>query len=91
MLLRPFRLQEKISDVILDSSGKVAGVVVGAGGFLGMAEHDVLMPMDKIKFSNESGKTTTGSTGSGSRQWYPDRGTVSAAQEQLKVMEEFKY
>ena len=80
-----------VSDVILDSSGKVAGVVVGVGGFLGMGEHDVLMPMDKIKFSNESGKTTTGSTSSGSRQWYPDRGTVTATKEQLKAMQEFKY
>ncbi|QOZ26048.1 PRC-barrel domain-containing protein [Bradyrhizobium sp. CCBAU 51753] len=80
-----------VSDVILDASGKVAGVVVGVGGFLGMGEHDVLMPMDKIHFANESGKTTTGSTSSGSKQWYPDRGTVDATKDQLKAMQEFKY
>ncbi|VIO74577.1 hypothetical protein CI1B_53510 [Bradyrhizobium ivorense] len=80
-----------VSDVILDSSGKVAGVVVGVGGFLGMGEHDVLMPMDKIHFANESGKTTTGSTSSGSKQWYPDRGTVDATKDQLKAMQQFKY
>lgn len=80
-----------ISDVILDSSGKVDGVVVGVGGFLGMGEHNVLLPMDKIKFSNESGKSTTGSTSSGSKQWYPDRGTIAANKDQLKAMKEFKY
>jgi sporulation protein YlmC with PRC-barrel domain len=80
-----------VSDVILDASGKVAGVVVGVGGFLGMGEHDVLMPMDKIHFANESGKTTTGSTSSGSKQWYPDRGTVDATKDQLKAMQQFKY
>lgn len=80
-----------VNDVILDSSGKADGVIIGVGGFLGMGEHYVMMTMDKIKFSNEAGKTTTGSTSSGSKQWYPDRGVVSATKEQLKAMAEFKY
>jgi sporulation protein YlmC with PRC-barrel domain len=80
-----------ISDIILDSSGKIDGVIVGVGGFLGMGEHYVKMTMDKIKFSNEAGKTTTGSTSSGSKQWYPDRGVVNANKDQLKAMPEFKY
>ena len=80
-----------VNDVILDSSGKADGVIIGVGGFLGMGEHYVMMTMDKIKFSNEAGKTTTGSTSSGSKQWYPDRGVVSATKEQLKAMPEFKY
>jgi sporulation protein YlmC with PRC-barrel domain len=80
-----------INDVILDSSGKIDGVIIGVGGFLGMGEHYVLMTMDKIKFSNEAGKTTTGSTSSGSKQWYPDRGVVNANKDQLKAMPEFKY
>lgn len=79
-----------INDVILDSSGKVDGVVVSVGGFLGMGEHDVMMKLDQIKFSNKAGTTTTGSTGS-SKQWYPDRGTVNATKDQLKAMPQFKY
>ena len=39
-----------INEVLIDPAGKVAGVVVGAGGFLGMGEHDVLVKMDQIKF-----------------------------------------
>jgi sporulation protein YlmC with PRC-barrel domain len=80
-----------INDVIIDSSGKVDGVVVSVGGFLGMGEHDVLMKLDQIKFSNKPGTTTTGSSSSGSKQWYPDRGTVNATKDQLKAMTQFKY
>ena len=79
-----------INDIILDTAGRVNGVVVGVGGFLGMGERNVLLSIDKIKFSNEAGKTTTGSTSSG-KQWYPDRGVVNATKEQLKSMAEFKY
>jgi sporulation protein YlmC with PRC-barrel domain len=80
-----------ISDLIIDSSGKVDGAVISVGGFLGMGEHNVMLPMNKIKFSNEAGKTTTGSTNSGSKQWYPDRAVVNANKDQLKAMAEFKY
>lgn len=84
---------EKIGDVneiLVDGSGRVDGVIVGVGGFLGMGEHDVKMSIDKIRFTNEAGKTTTGSSG-GSKQWYPDRGTVNASKDELKAMPQFKY
>ncbi len=42
-----------INEILVDKSGKVAGVVVGVGGFLGMGEHDILVSLDKIKFVNE--------------------------------------
>jgi sporulation protein YlmC with PRC-barrel domain len=80
-----------INDVIIDASGKVDGVVVSVGGFLGMGEHDVLMKLDQIKFSNKASTTTTGSTSSNSKQWYPDRGVVNATKDQLKAMPQFKY
>jgi sporulation protein YlmC with PRC-barrel domain len=81
----------EIDDVIIDGSGKVDGVVVSVGGFLGMGEHDVMMKMNQIKFANKAGTTTTGSTSSDSKQWYPDRGTVNATKDQLKAMPQFKY
>ncbi len=80
-----------IDDVIVDPSGKVDGVVISVGGFLGMGEHNVMMRMDQIKFANKAGTTTTGSTSSGDKQWYPDRGTVNATKDQLKTMHELKY
>jgi sporulation protein YlmC with PRC-barrel domain len=42
-----------INEILLDPDGKIAGVVIGAGGFLGMGEHDVLVKLDQIKFVNE--------------------------------------
>src|SRR5262245_33626274 len=58
-----------ISEILLDKSGKVDGVVIGVGGFLGMGKHDILVKMDKLKFVDEPVKTTatspTGTTGSG--------------------------
>jgi sporulation protein YlmC with PRC-barrel domain len=81
----------EVDDVIIDSSGKVDGVVVSVGGFLGMGKHDVKMKLDQIKFANKAGTSTTGSTSSDSKQWYPDRGTVNATKDQLKAMPQFKY
>jgi sporulation protein YlmC with PRC-barrel domain len=59
-----------ISEILLDKSGKVDGVVIGVGGFLGMGKHDILVKMDKLKFVDEPVKTTTSTsstttTGSG--------------------------
>ena len=81
----------EINDVIISTSGKVDGVVVSVGGFLGMGEHHVMMKLDQIKFANKAGTTSTGSTSSDSKQWYPDRGTVNATKDQLKAMPQFKY
>ncbi|MFT0545576.1 PRC-barrel domain-containing protein [Allopusillimonas ginsengisoli] len=38
-----------ISDVVLTTDGQAAYFVVGAGGFLGMGEHDVAIPYEKIQ------------------------------------------
>jgi sporulation protein YlmC with PRC-barrel domain len=38
-----------ISDLIVDSSGKVQAVVIGVGGFLGLGERNVAVPMDQIQ------------------------------------------
>ena len=51
-----------INDVILDKSGKVANVILGVGGFLGMGEHDVAVPFEKLKFVNEPVRTATTTT-----------------------------
>lgn len=63
-----------ISEILLDKSGKVDGVVIGVGGFLGMGKHDILVKMDKLKFVDEPVKTSsttstssTGTTGSAAR------------------------
>jgi ribosomal 30S subunit maturation factor RimM len=80
----------EINELILNSSGQVAGAVIGVGGFLGMGERDVMVPLNQLRFANE-GNTTTGSARDGDRKWYPDRAVLNTNKDQLKQMPEFKY
>src|ERR1700688_1916949 len=53
---------EKIGDIqelIVDKSGKVNDVVLGVGGFLGMGEHYVGVPMEKVQWVNEPVRTSS--------------------------------
>jgi len=56
-----------ISEILFDKSGKVEGIVIGVGGFLGMGQHDIKVDMAKLKFVDEpvrtSATTTTTTTG----------------------------
>lgn len=61
-----------ISEILLDKSGKVDGVIIGVGGFLGMGSHDIKVDLSKLKFTDEPIKTaatgpatTTGAGGVG--------------------------
>jgi PRC-barrel domain len=42
-----------INDLLMDKNGNIKAVVLGVGGFLGVGEHLVALPLDKIKFVNE--------------------------------------
>jgi sporulation protein YlmC with PRC-barrel domain len=48
-----------ISDLLMDKSGNIKAAVIGVGGFLGMGEHLVAIPFDKIKFVAEPAKTAS--------------------------------
>src|ERR1700681_1649394 len=39
-----------INDLLTDKSGNIKAVVIGVGGFLGVGEHLVAVPFDKVKF-----------------------------------------
>lgn len=79
----------EINELIVDHSGRVAGAVIGVGGFLGMGERNILVAMDKLQFRDNDRRGTTG-TGA-DRDWYPDRAVMNANKDQLKAMPEFKY
>ena len=42
-----------INDLLTDKEGKIVAVVIGVGGFLGVGEHLVAIPFEKVKFSTE--------------------------------------
>jgi sporulation protein YlmC with PRC-barrel domain len=95
-----------INEVLLDTSGKVSGYVIGVGGFLGMGSRDIMVKPDKLTFANEpmrtasTDKTAPGTSMSGApaksarakdEKWYPDHAVMAANKDQLKAMPEFKY
>lgn len=79
----------EINELIMTSNGQIAGAVIGVGGFLGMGERDVIVPLNQLRFSNDG--ATTGSANDGDRKWYPERAVLNASNDQLKQMPEFKY
>ncbi|MCC8981741.1 PRC-barrel domain-containing protein [Bradyrhizobium acaciae] len=55
-----------INDLLMEKGGTIKAVVIGVGGFLGVGEHLVAVPIDKVKFVNEpiayTGASNTDST-----------------------------
>ena len=94
-----------ITEILIDKSGKLDGVVIGIGGFLGMGEHDIKIDWAKLKFVDEPVRTSTTTTTTGTTatrpattttttrdKWYPDHAILSGVtKEQLKAMPEFKF
>jgi sporulation protein YlmC with PRC-barrel domain len=46
----------KITDLMIDSNGNVTGAIIGVGGFLGVAQKDVVIPFKELKVSKRDGK-----------------------------------
>ena len=81
---------EKIGDInelMTDSSGKIDLVVIGVGGFLGIGEHNVGLPLSQVKFVNEPVRTSstsdtgTRTTGSGTAATTTTTTTSSSARD----------
>ena len=92
-----------ISDLIVDQSGKLNAVVVGAGGFLGMGERDVAVPYDQIEWSylpvassvgappTTTGTASTASANAATASPYPNHALLNMSKEQLKDAPAFKF
>jgi sporulation protein YlmC with PRC-barrel domain len=66
----------EIKDIIVKSDGKIEGMVVSVGGFLGLGEKNVALKMDRIKVMPEADGSA--------------RITVLATKEELQEAPEFK-
>jgi sporulation protein YlmC with PRC-barrel domain len=42
-----------INDILIDREGKIAAVIVGVGGLLGMGEKNVALPYDQLTFGRD--------------------------------------
>jgi sporulation protein YlmC with PRC-barrel domain len=65
-----------IDDVLVDSTGKVTGLVIGVGGFLGAGEKSVIVPYSAIKKTKKDDK------------WWL---TINETKDDLKTAAGFKY
>jgi sporulation protein YlmC with PRC-barrel domain len=67
----------EIMDVLVDRDGKTVALIVGVGGFLGIAEKDVAVPFNAVQFKTKD-----------NNKWYP---VVNATKDALKSAPGFKY
>ena len=65
-----------IDDVLIDKAGKVTGLVIGVGGFLGAGEKDVIVPFNDVKITKKNDK------------WWL---TLDATKDGMKSAPGFKY
>jgi len=65
-----------INEVILGKDGKVAAVVIGVGGFLGMGEREVAVEFSSLRLKQDGGKTVV---------------TIDATKDALKTAPEWKW
>jgi sporulation protein YlmC with PRC-barrel domain len=65
-----------IDDVLVDSAGKITGLVIGVGGFLGAGEKNVIVPYSAVKKTKKNDK------------WWL---TVNETKDDLKNAHGFKY
>jgi ribosomal 30S subunit maturation factor RimM len=42
----------EVEEVLMDTSGKVVAVAVEVGGFLGIGDDDVIIPLDQLRLEN---------------------------------------
>lgn len=66
-----------INEIVLDKSGKVAAVIVGVGGFLGMGEREAAVSFDSLRISQDQNNNTVV--------------TVNATKDQLKGAPEWRW
>jgi sporulation protein YlmC with PRC-barrel domain len=67
-----------INDLLMDKNGNIKAIVLGVGGFLGVGEHLVAVPFDKIKFVNEP-VAYTGAAGTSNTGTRPAPSTTTGA------------
>jgi sporulation protein YlmC with PRC-barrel domain len=67
----------EIMDVLVDREGKIAALIVGAGGFLGLGEKDVAVPFNAVHVTSKN-----------NNKWYLVMNTTKDA---LKNAKGFKY
>ena len=85
-----------VNDMLFDKNGKILGLIVGVGGFLGIGEKNVAIDMSAFQpVPPETGSSTTGAGGGGGMSSNNDptnvKLKVSWTKDQLKNAPDFQY
>jgi sporulation protein YlmC with PRC-barrel domain len=93
-----------INELIVNRDGRIDAVVIGAGGFLGMGEHDVAVPFNQVKWVDVPvrGEAASGSSTRPANnpprnerqdvsRVYPDHAVVKMTKAQLKTLPQVRY
>ena len=86
-----------VNDMLFDKNGKIVGLIVGVGGFLGIGEKSVAIDMSAFQaVPADTGSATTGAGGgagamSGSNDPTAVKLKVSWTKDQLKNAPDFQY
>jgi sporulation protein YlmC with PRC-barrel domain len=81
-----------VTDMLFDKNGKVMGLIVGVGGFLGIGEKNVAIAIDAFQMM-PADTGTTGSAGSAAREHDPTdvKLKVTWTKDELKNAPDFQY
>jgi len=69
----------EVNDVLIGNDGKVRAVVIGVGGFLGVGEKNVAVPLDALSISRKAESSSI------------DKITVKYSKDELKNAPQFAY
>lgn len=69
----------EVNDVLLNRNGQVEALVIGVGGFLGIGESNIAVPLQAVRFMGASAGTAAGMPATGKTDTTGTTGTTGAA------------
>jgi len=77
----------KISDMLVDREGKIQGVILGVGEFLGMRGRLIAVKFENLKWVTASGSASPAPDPGGTM--HPDHAVLNATKDRLKSIPEY--
>jgi sporulation protein YlmC with PRC-barrel domain len=79
-----------IDDLIMNPKGQVTSAIISVGGYLGLGDRKVEIPLEVLRFPHEP-STTGAATNMNEQRWYPDHAVLNMTKDALRSMPEFKF
>ena len=79
-----------VADLIMEPQGRITTAIISVGGYLGVGERLVKIPLEALRFPNNAA-TTGAAEGSPEKKWFPERAVLNATKDTLESMAPFQY